>query len=219
MTDTITPKIQDQLNLSALVLKKHHKKADLYSWSGFDLSETLQVQMAKRLLNLYGIKSGFHLRNSLQRYKSGQMVSNTFQKLATQFRMDSTTSFEAKYNAEQNPKTKHIYKLVWTYRFSLKDQKLTGYEMANYIFQMRLGLVSGFITTHEVLLRLEDANNTIKSTFNSWEAFHNNVCLGYEYVLGPTEQDISKFPGTDTLWDTYQRLHIEQKNEFKVWNT
>ncbi|AEH01953.1 DUF1266 domain-containing protein [Lacinutrix sp. 5H-3-7-4] len=217
MTDTITPKIQDQLNLSALILKKNYKKADLYSWSGFDISNDLHIQQAKRLLNLYGIKSGLHLRNSLHRYENGQMASKTFETLASQLRMDTTTTFEAKYNAEENPKNQQLYKLVWKYRFSLKNQKLIGYDMAMYIFQMRLGLVLNFITTNEIALRLEDACNIIKSNFSSWEAFHNNVCIGYELVTGPTEQDISKFPGTETLWEVYQRLHIEHKNGFKTW--
>lgn len=217
MTQNITPKIQDQLNLSALILKKNHKNADLTSWSGFNLEDDMQIKQAKRLLNLYGIKSGLHLRNSLQRYQSGQMVSNTFEQLASEFRNDTSTTFEAKYNAQKISKTKSNYKMVWKYRFSLKEQKLIGYEMAYYIFLMRLGIVLKFITTDEVIMRLEDANNTIKSTFSSWGEFHRNVCLGDEYALGSTEPDISKFPGTETLWEHYQRLHIQQANWFKEW--
>ncbi|WP_434036235.1 DUF1266 domain-containing protein [Formosa sp. 4Alg 33] len=217
MTQDITPEIQDQLNLSALILKKNHKNADLTSWSGFDLENDMQVKQAKRLLNLYGIKSGLHLRNSLQRYESGQMVSHKFEKLAIEFRMSTTTDFDAKYNAEENPSTKGIYKMVWKYRFSLKKEKLIGYEMAYYIFQMRLGHVLGFIDTDEMILRLEEAHDTIKSTFSSWGDFHRNVCLGDEYVLGTTEQDMSKFPGTETLWECYQRLHIEHADWFKTW--
>ncbi|QXP65157.1 DUF1266 domain-containing protein [Polaribacter sp. HaHaR_3_91] len=217
MTQEITPKIQDQLNLSALILKKNYKSADLTSWSGFDLENQMDVKQAKRLLSLYGIKSGLHLRNSLQRYENGEMVSNTFEKLAIEFRMSTTKDFDAKYNAEENPKTKGIYKMVWKYRFSLKKQKLFGYEMAYYIFQMRLGHVLGFIDTREMILRLEEANETIKSTFSSWGEFHRNVCLGDEYVLGTTEQDVSKFPGMETLWECYQRLYIEHADWFKTW--
>ena len=218
MTQNITPEIQDQLNLSALLLKKNYNKADLSSWTGFDLEDPMEVKQAKRLLSLYGIKSGLHLRNSLQRYESGQMVSHTFEKLALEFRMDTTTSFDAKYNAEDNQNTKGIYKMVWKYRFSLKTQKLIGYEMATYIFQMRLGYVLGFLNLDEMLLRLEDANTIIKNTFSSWGEFHRNVCLGDEYVLGVTEQNLSTFPGTSTLWEAYQRLHIQHADWFKTWN-
>ena len=218
MTQDITPKIQDQLNLSALILKKNHKQADLSSWSGFNLEDKMHVKQAERLLTIFGIKSGLHLRNSLQRYESGQMVSHTFEKLAMAFRNDTSKTFEAKYQALNNPQTQNIYKMVWKYRFSLKNQKLIGYEMAMYIFQMRLGLVLGFITTEEIILRLEEANSTIKSNFSSWGEFHRNVCLGDEYVLGSTEQDVSIFPNMTTLWDHYQRLHIEHADWFKNWN-
>ena len=56
MTQEITAKIQDQLNLSALILKKNHKHTDLSTWSGFDLNDDMQVKQAKRLLKLFGIK-------------------------------------------------------------------------------------------------------------------------------------------------------------------
>ncbi|MEJ4089202.1 DUF1266 domain-containing protein [Galbibacter orientalis] len=217
MTQDITPKIQNQLNLSALILKKNHKNAALKSWSGFNLKDAMHVKHAERLLTMYGIKSGLHLRNSLQRYESGQMVSHTFEKLAAAFRNDTSKTFEAKYQALESPKTKNTYKMVWKYRFSLKNQKLRGYEMAMYIFQMRLGLVLDFITTEEMMLRLEEAYNTTKSTFSSWGEFHRNVCLGDEYVLGATELDVSKFPGTETLWEHYQRLHIAHADWFKEW--
>ncbi|WP_458627056.1 DUF1266 domain-containing protein [Winogradskyella sp. PC D3.3] len=218
MTQDITPKIQDQLNLSALILKKNHKNADLTSWFGFNLEDAMQVKQAKRLLNLYGITSGLHLRNSLQRYENGDMVSNAFEKLAREFRNDTTDSFDAKYNAQENPNAKRIYKMVWKYRFSLKEQKLIGYELAYYIFLMRLAGVVGFISIEELILRLDDVNTRIKTSFSSWSEFHRNVCLGDEYVLGTTEQNISKFPGTDTLWEHYQRLHIQHANWFKTWN-
>ncbi|WP_179352058.1 DUF1266 domain-containing protein [Winogradskyella vidalii] len=217
MTQEITPEIQDQLNLSALILKKNYKNADLTSWSGFDLENDMHVKQAKRLLSLFGIKSGLHLRNSLQRYENGQIVSHNFEKLASEFRMMTSSDFDAKYNAEESPRTKGIYKMVWKYRFSLKKEKLMGYEMAFYIFQMRLGHVLGYMGTEELILRLEEANDTIKSTFSSWSEFHRNVCLGDEYVLGATEQDVSKFPGTATLWECYQRLHIEHADWFKTW--
>lgn len=217
MIQDITPKIQDQLNLSALILKNNFNGADLTSWSGFDLKNDMHVKQAKRLLNLFGIKSGLHLRNSLQRYESGEVVSNAFEKLALEFRMSTTTTFEAKYNAEENIRTKGIYKMVWKYRFSLRKEKLIGYEMALYIFQMRLGHVLGFMDTREMILRLEEVNDTIKATFSSWGEFHRNVCLGDEYVLGSTEQDVSKFPGIVTLWECYQRLYIEHADWFKEW--
>ena len=217
MKQEITAKIQDQLNLSALILKKNHKHADLTTWSGFDLNDDMQVKQAKRLLKLFGIKSGLHLRNSLQRYESGQMVSQSFEKLASELRNDTTTTFDVKYNAEQNPRSKNIYKLVWKYRFILKTQKLIGYEMAVYIMQMRLGHVLGFIETDEMLLRLEEANDTVKTSFSSWGEFHRNVCLGDEYILGTTEQDNSTFPGSGTLWECYQRLNIQQADWFKEW--
>lgn len=217
MTQEITPQIQDQLNLSALILKKNYKKAELTTWSGFDLENEMDVKQAKRLLKVFGIKSGLHLRNSLQRYETGQMVSHNFDKLALEFRMMTTTDFDAKYNAEQNPRTKATYKMVWKYRFILKTQKLIGYEMAYYIFQMRLGHVIGLIQTDEIILRLEEANYIIKSNFSNWGEFHRNVCLGDEYVLGATEQDVSKFPGTETLWECYQRLHIQHADWFKEW--
>ena len=218
MTLQITQEIQDQLNLSALILKKNYSNADLTSWSGFNREDQIQVKQANRLLKLYGIKSGLHLRNSLQRYQSGQIVSNTFTKLATEFRMDTSTTFITKYNAQENLKTKNKYKMVWKYRFSLKEEKLIGYELAYYIFLMRLGLVAGFLSKEELMLRLEDANQTIKSTFSSWGAYHRNVCLGDEYVLGNTEQDNSKFPGAGTLWEHYQRLNINHADWFKTWN-
>jgi len=218
MTQDITPEIQDQLNLSALILKKNHKQANLSSWSGFNLDDKMHVKQAERLLTILGIKSGLHLRNSLMRYESGLMVSQAFEKLASEFRRDTTKTFEAKYQALNNPQTQNTYKMVWKYRFSLKKQKLTGYEMAMSIFQMRLGLVLGFITTEEIILRLEEINATVKSTFSSWGEFHRNVCIGDEFILGATEQDVSAFPNMTTLWDHYQRLHIEHADWFKNWN-
>lgn len=89
--------------------------------------------------------------------------------------------------------------------------------MAVYIMQMRLGYVLGFIETDEMLLRLEEANDTVKATFSSWGEFHRNVCLGDEYILGTTEQDNSTFPGSGTLWECYQRLNIQQADWFKEW--
>ena len=217
MTADITPQIQQQLNLSALLLKKGHNNANLNSWSGFDSEDQMQIKQAKRLLKLHGITSSLHLRNSLQRYQSGQMVSNTFTKLATELRMDTSTTFDGKYNALENPKLKHKYKMVWTYRFSLKYQQFIGYELAYYIYLMRLATVVGYINTDELILRMEDANDTIKKTFTSWGEFHRNVCLGDEFVLGATEQDNSKFPGTKTLWEHYQRLNVQHANWFKTW--
>lgn len=218
MTADITPQIQEQLNLSALLLKKNYNTADLSTWSGFNSEDQMQVKQAKRLLKLNGITSGLHLRNSLQRYQSGQMVSHTFSKLAAEFRMDTTTSFDAKYNAQEHPRLKHNYKMVWKYRFTLKEHLLIGYELSYYIYLMRLATVVGFIGTEELLLRMEDANETIKSTFSSWGAFHRNVCLGDEFVLGATEQDNSKFPGSKTLWEHYQRLYVKHADWFKTWN-
>ncbi|MBI6116782.1 DUF1266 domain-containing protein [Salegentibacter maritimus] len=217
MIQEISPEIQDQLNLSALILKKNYNSADLTSWFGFNLNDEMHVKQAKRLLNLYGIKSGLHLRNSLQRYENGEMASMAFEKLAAEFRSDTTDTFKVKYDALDHPGIKSTYKIVWKYRFSLKEHKLIGYEMAYYIFLMRLGGVLGFITIEEIMLRLEDANTRLKTLFSSWGEFHRNVCIGDEYVLGSTEQDISKFPGTKTLWEHYQRLHIQHANWFKEW--
>ncbi|MCF8715685.1 DUF1266 domain-containing protein [Joostella atrarenae] len=217
MTQDITPTIQDQLNLSALILRNNHKNAELTSWSGFNLEDEIHVKHAKRLLKLYGIKSGLHLRNSLQRYENGSMVSNSFEKLAAKFRSLTTQDFEAEYNKLENPSTKNIYKRAWKYRFSLQKEKLIGYELAYYIFLMRLGIVLDFITLDEVILRLEDVNTRIKSTFSSWGEFHQNVCIGDEFVSGAKEQDNSRFPGIETLWEHYQRLYIQNGEWFKEW--
>lgn len=142
MTQEITAKIQDQLNLSALILKKNHKHADLTTWSGFDLNDDMQVKQAKRLLKLFGIKSGLHLRNSLQRYESGQMVSQSFEKLASELRNDTTTTFDAKYNAEQNPRSKNIYKLVTEIPFYFKNAEINWLRNGSLYHANAIGLCS-----------------------------------------------------------------------------
>ncbi|MEP2688184.1 DUF1266 domain-containing protein [Maribacter dokdonensis] len=218
MTAEITPKIQDQLNLSALVLMNNYKKADLNTWYGFDIEDHLQLKNVERIAKLHGIQSGVHLRNSLHRYETGAMASNPFEKLASEFRNYTTNTYETKYNAQKNPMTKNVYKLVWRYRFSLKNEKLQGYDFAYYIFLMRIGGALGFIKPEEIAMRLEDVNTRLKNTFSSWGEFHRNVCIGDEFIRGAAEPDISKYPGTETLWECYQRLHIHQANSFKEWN-
>ncbi|WP_430427495.1 DUF1266 domain-containing protein [Maribacter litoralis] len=218
MTAEITPQIQDWLNLSALVLMNNYKKADLNSWYGFDIEDHLQLKNVERIAKLHGIQSGVHLRNSLHRYETGEMASNAFEKLAMELRSETTNTFEAKYNALQNPSTKNAYKLVWRYRFSFKNKKLYGYEFAYYIFLMRIGGALGFIKSEEIAMRLEDVNTRLKKTFSSWGEFHRNVCIGNEFMRGAAEPDISKFPGTETLWECYQRLNIHHADSFKEWN-
>ena len=218
MTAEITSKMQDQLNLSALVLMNNYKKADLNSWYGFDIEDHLQLKNVERIAKLHGILSGVHLRNSLHRYETGEMASNPFEKLAMELRNDTTNTFEAKFNAIKNPTSKNAYKLLWRYRFSLKDQKLYGYEFAYYVFLMRIGGALGFIKPEEIAMRLEDVDTRMKKTFSSWGEFHRNVCIGDEFIRGASEPDISKYPGTETLWECYQRLNIHHADRFKEWN-
>ncbi|WP_159023676.1 DUF1266 domain-containing protein [Formosa sp. L2A11] len=217
MIQEITPTIQDRLNLSALILKKNYPKANISSWFGFNINNDLEVKHVKRLLKLHGVKSGLHLRNALQRYENGEIASNSFEKLAAEFRTDTTSRFDAKCNAQENFRIKNTYKIVWKHRFNLKQEKLLGYEMAYSIFLMRLGGVLGFISTEEMELRLEDINERVKTTFTSWGEFHRNVCLGDEFILGVAEPDTSIFPVSDTIWGCYQRLNIEHADRFKEW--
>ncbi|MEH6656328.1 DUF1266 domain-containing protein [Leeuwenhoekiella marinoflava] len=216
-SEQITPQIQKQLNFSALLLKKHSNEVDLQSWFGFNLINEWHIKMAKRLLKYYGIHSGLHLRTRLFQYESGLMASASFEKLAASLRLDTTATFEAKYSALENVMTKHNYKLAWKYRFSLKDQKLKGYELAHYVFLMRLGGILSYIELEEITLRLEEVEQLLKTTFSSWGAFHRNVCIGDEFINGVGEQDLSSYPGILTLWECYQRMQIDNPTWFKEW--
>ncbi|WBL26999.1 DUF1266 domain-containing protein [Zunongwangia sp. HGR-M22] len=216
-TEEITPQIQKQLNFSALLLKKHAHEVDLESWFGFDVHNEWHVKAAKRLLKYYGIHSGLDLRGKLFEYENGIIASTTFEKLAASLRLDTTSSFEAKYKSLDNVIQEHQYTLAWKYRFSLKDQKLKGYEMAKYVFLMRLGGILNYMELEEITLRLTEAEALLKNTFTSWGEFHRNVCIGDEFINGSGEQDRSSFPGILTLWECYQRMHITYSTWFKEW--
>ena len=216
-TEEITPQIQKQLNFSALLLKKHSNEVDLESWFGFNLINEWHIKSAKRLLKYYGIHSGLHLRSALFEYETGMRVSAPFEKLAASLRLDTTSSFETKYNALNNVTQEHQYTLAWKYRFSLKDQKLKGYELAKYVFLMRLGGILNYMEFEEINLRLSDVEALLKNTFDSWGAFHRNVCIGDEFMNGRGEQDLSSYPGILTLWECYQRMQINYTHWFKEW--
>ena len=87
-----------------------------------------------------------------------------------------------------------------------------------YVFRnMRLGGILNYMELEEITLRLSDVEVLLKNTFDSWGAFHRNVCIGDEFINGRGEQDVSSYPGILTLWECYQRMHINYPDWFKEW--
>ncbi|KGO82690.1 DUF1266 domain-containing protein [Flavobacterium beibuense] len=217
-TTEITEEIQEQLNLSAVLMENFRKNIKHDSWFGLDPENENHKYLAKKLLKTYDIKSARELRNSVYAYEIIRKTSNNFRNIACKLRIYSEEEYinlleNQKYSIDRN-----YYRIVWPHRFSLFRTSLSGYDLAMAIFLLRMGGAAGFINETEMELRLADISASIKKDFNDWDSFHENVLIGHQFMTANMAPDVAFYANSEqSALQSLRYLKITNPHWFTQW--
>ncbi|WP_417354326.1 DUF1266 domain-containing protein [Flavobacterium sp.] len=217
-TTEITEEIQEQLNLSAVLMENFHKNIKHDSWFGLDPENETHKYLAKKLLKTYDIKSARELRNSVYIHEVIRKASNNFRDIACKLRIYSEEEYIKLLENQKYVIDRNYYRIVWPHRFSLYKTSLAGYDLAMAVFLLRMGGASGFIDETEMELRLTDITTSVKKIFNNWDSFHENVLIGHQFMTANMASDMAFFANSEqSVLQSLRYLKITNPHWFTQW--
>ena len=217
-TTEITEEIQEQLNLSAVLMENFHKNIKHDSWFGLDPENETHKYLAKKLLKTYNIKSARELRNSVYIHEVIRKASNNFRDIACKLRIYSEDEYTNLLENQKYSIDRNYYRIVWPHRFSLYKTSLAGYDLAMAVFLLRMGGASGFIDETEMELRLTDITTSVKKIFNNWDSFHENVLIGHQFMTANMASDMAFFANSEqSVLQSLRYLKITNPHWFTQW--
>lgn len=168
-------------HLSAWPLSLVHG-SDIMKPYGFDPKNEEAKQYIRSVLGSLGVYTPKDAKDQLYQWAQGKGINHTFQQTVRIIDTMTKLTFDAYVDSLKTQKERIRYQLAWRYKAYTRQSGILAYDIAHAILTIRLCTLIGFFRPEEADLRIRDFSYWAEKHFDSWESFHENYSLGYQFA-------------------------------------
>ena len=210
--ETLEKKLQQGLNLSALMLNALGGQSDL-SLSGFENPDRSVFNHLMRFLNSKGIFHEQSAKRILQELLNDNGPNNKFMDQLRIFDTFSEADFSVYIDGLEDSFASKSAQVVWINRVKLRKVGIRGYDISLYVLLTRLSFVCGLISDKELTRRVLHILPIAASLFSNWQEYNDNVILGNHYTTPTMQLDSMEILPSNNLYAAWHRM-MQQEGAF-----